>query len=124
MDFNTGLLKVQGKDIIYVVVDRLTKFAHFFEFTSIISACEFFSLFSKDVFRLHGLPKTIISDLDNKFTSYFLQALFKLVGTNLNLSKRYHPQTDGQTKRVNQCLKDTSTTMSEDNKNIGPHGST
>ena len=104
MDFNTGMSKVQGKYIIYVVVDRLTKFAHFFAVTSTILASEFAALFSKYVFRLHGLPKTIISDQDNKFTGVFWKALFKLVGTNMNMNTSYHPHTDGQTKRVNQWL--------------------
>ena len=86
MDFITGLTKVQGKDRIYVVVDRLTKFAHFFAVTSTISSSEFTTLFFKYVFILHGFPKTIISDQETKFTSAFWQALFKLVGTDLNLS--------------------------------------
>ena len=86
MDFITRLSKVQGKDSIYVVVDRLTKLEHFFVITSTISASEVVALFFKYVFILHGFPKTIISDRDSKFTSAFWQALFKLVGTNLNLS--------------------------------------
>ena len=78
MDFITGLLKVQGKDDKDVVVNRLTKFAHFFEITSTISSSEFVALFFKYVFRLHGLTKTIISDQD-KFTNDFWKDLFELV---------------------------------------------
>ena len=78
MDFIIGMLKVQGKDNIYVVVDRLTKFSHLFAFTSTISASEIDALFFKYVFRLHGLTKTIISDQD-KFTNDFWKDLFELV---------------------------------------------
>ena len=104
MDFITKLPKFQGKDNIYVVVDRFTKFSHFFAVTSTISASELVALFFKDVLRLHGLPKTIISDRDSNFTSAFWQDVFELVGTNLNLCTSYHPRTDGQTERVNQWL--------------------
>ena len=104
MDFITGLPKVQGKDNIYVVVDRLTKFSHFFAITSTISTSEFVSLFLKYVFRLHGLPKPIISDWDNNFTGAFWKARFELVGTNMNMSTRYHPWTDVQIERLNQWL--------------------
>ena len=97
MDFIMGLPKSQGKDNIFVVVDRLKKYAHFFAVVSTISASEVVALFFKEAFRLHGFPRTIISDRDNKFTSSFWQTLFGMVGTNLNMSKRYHPQTDGQT---------------------------
>ena len=104
MDFITGLPKSQGKDSIYVVVDRLTKFAHFFAITSTISAREVAALFFKDIFRLHRLHRTSISDGDSKFTSSFRNALFELVGTNLNMSTSYHPQTYGKNERVNQWL--------------------
>ena len=60
--------------------------------------------FFKEVFRLHGLPKSIASDRDNIFLSAFWQELFKMVGTNLTPSTSYHPQTDGKTGRVNQWL--------------------
>ena len=61
-------------------------------------------LFFKEVFRLHGLPKSIVSDKDSIFFSAFWQELFKMVGTNLTPSTIYHPQTDGQIERANQCL--------------------
>lgn len=61
-------------------------------------------LFFREVFRLHGLPKTIISDRDNRFMGGFWQELFRLVGTELTPSTSYHPQTDGQTKIVNKSL--------------------
>ena len=71
MDFITSLLKVQGRDCLYVVVDRLTKFAHFFSIPSDYSASQVAELFFREVFRLHGLPKTIFSDRDRKFTGAF-----------------------------------------------------
>ena len=61
-------------------------------------------LFLDNVYHLHGLPQTIISDRDHIFTSQFWQTLFKLAGVDLRLSTSYHPQTDGQTERLNQCL--------------------
>ena len=91
VDFITQLPKYQGKDNIYVLVDRLKKFAHFFAVTSTISNSEVVSLFFKDIFRLHGFSRNIISDRDSKFTSAFWQPMFKLVGTNLNMSTSYHP---------------------------------
>ena len=65
MDFISGLPKVQGRDCLYVVVDRLTKFAHFFSISSDYSAAQVAELFFREVFRLHGLPKTIVSDRDS-----------------------------------------------------------
>jgi hypothetical protein len=80
MDFITGLPKVHGRDCIYVVVDRLTKFAHFFAISSEYKAPQVAELFFREVFRLHGLPKYIVSDRDNRFLSAFWQELFRLVG--------------------------------------------
>lgn len=88
MDFITGLPQVQERDCIYVVVDRLTKFSHFFAIPSKFSATQVAKLFFRDVFRLHGLPKTIVSDRDSRFMGGFWQELFQLVGTNLTPSTR------------------------------------
>ena len=104
MDFITGLPKVFSKDCIFVVVDRLTKFDHFFFFTTTFTATQVAELFFNEVFKLHGLPKSIVSDRDSRFLSAFWQELFKMVGTNLTPSTRYHPKNDGQTERVNQLL--------------------
>ena len=104
MDFITGLPKVQGRDCFYVVVDRLTKFAHFFAISSNYSAGQVAKLFFREVFRLHGLPKTIVSDRDIKFTNAFWQELFRLAGTELTTSTSYHPQSDGKTKIVNKWV--------------------
>ena len=97
MDFITGFPKVFGKDCIYLVVDRLTKFAHFFVVTTTFTAAQVVELFFKEVFRLHGIPQSIVSDRDNIFFSAFWQEIFKMVGTNLSHRKSYHPKTDGQT---------------------------
>ena len=97
MDFITGLPRVQGKDCIYVVVDRLTKFAHFFSIPMDYSVAQVAELFFKEIFCLHGLPKTIVSDREIRFMGGFWQELFRLVGTDLTPSTSYHPQMDGQT---------------------------
>ena len=93
MDFITGLPKSRGKDSIYVVVVKLKQYAHFFVVTSTMFASEVASLFFKDIFKLHGLPRIIISDRESKFTSAFWQELYDLVGTNMNMSTSYHPRT-------------------------------
>jgi len=97
MDFITSLPKIHGKDSIYVVVDKLTKFSHFFAIPSDYLVAQVAELFFQDIFRLHRLPKTIVSDRDSRFMGGFWQELFRLVGTKLTPSTNYHPQTDGQT---------------------------
>jgi hypothetical protein len=67
MDFITGLPKVQGRDCIYVVVDRLSKFAHFFAIPLDYSGAQVAEVFLREVFRLHGLSRTIVSDRDSRF---------------------------------------------------------
>jgi hypothetical protein len=89
MDFITRLPKVQGKDCIYVVVDRLTKYAHFFAILFEYKAPQVEELFFREVFRLHGLPRVIVSDKDIKFLSAFWQ-LFRLAGTELTPNTSYH----------------------------------
>jgi hypothetical protein len=86
MDFITGLLKTQGRDCIYVVVDRLTKFAHFFSISSEYKEAQVADVFFKEIFKVHGLPKNIVSDKDSRFLSAFWQELFKLAGTELTCS--------------------------------------
>eukprot|EP00253_Pinus_taeda_P028202 PITA_28202 len=107
MDFITGLpKKKRNNDSIMVVVDKLSKAAHFIPAQSTYRAVQIVHIFMQNVFRLHGLPKTIISDRDVKFTSAFWRVLFAELGTRLNFSTAYHPQTDGQTERVNQMVED------------------
>jgi hypothetical protein len=107
MDFITGLpMTVKKHDSIMVVVDKLSKVAHFIPVKSTHKANDIANIFMKEIFRLHGLPKAIISDRDTKFTSNFWKGLFQELGTQLKFSTAYHPQTDGQTERVNQVLED------------------
>ena len=105
MDFITGLSKVFGKDCIFVVVDTITKFDHFFVVTTISTTTQVDELFFKEVFKLWGLLKSIVSDEDSIFFSAFWQELFKMAGTNLTPSTSYHPKIDGQIERVNQWFK-------------------
>jgi hypothetical protein len=95
MDFITGLPRVQGRDYIFVMVDRLTKFAHFFAIPTDYKAIQVAELFFREVFRLHGLPGQIVSDRDGHFINAFWHELFRLVGTELAMSTSEHPQTDG-----------------------------
>ena len=104
MDFIEGLPKSQGFSVILVVVDRLTKFAHFLPVKHPYTAATIAQLFMDNVVKLHGLPSTIVTDRDTVFLSHFWKELFKLYKINLQLGTAYHPQTDRQTERVNQCL--------------------
>ena len=87
-----------------MVMYILTKFSHFFTVIFSFSAAQVDDLFFKKIFRLHGLPKSIVSDRDGRFMSDFWQELFKLVGTHLTPSTSYHLQTDEKIKRVNKWL--------------------
>lgn len=107
MDFITKLPKViGGYDAIFVVVDKLTKVAHLIPIRETYTASDVAKIFVKEVVRLHGIPSKIISDRDSKFTSRFWTSIFESLGTQLNLSTAYHPETDGQTERVNQVIED------------------
>lgn len=102
MDFIEGLPKSQGFSVILVVVDRLTKYAHFIPVKHPYIASDIAYLFIDNVVKLHGLPNTIVSNRDTIFVSTFWKHLFKLYKVKLLLSITYHPQTDGQMERVNQ----------------------
>jgi hypothetical protein len=105
MDFNEGLPKFEGKDTILVVVDRLTKFAHFLALAHPFTAQSIAQLFIDQIIKLHGIPVAIVTDGDMIFTSKLWQDIFKSLKISLQYSTAYHPQADGQTERVNQCLK-------------------
>ena len=104
LDFIVDLPPFKTFDSIFVVVDRLTKMAHFIPCHKTVTGEETTRLFVDNVYRLHGLPNDIISDRGTQFTSKFWQSLFKILGVEIKLSSAYHPQTDGQTERVNQVL--------------------
>ena len=103
-DFINGLPKSEGCNVILVMVDRFTKYAHFIPIKHPYIATTIAKVVLDNVVKLHGLPQTIVSDRDGVFTSTFWKELFKLMGTKLVFSSANHPQTDGQTERVNQCL--------------------
>ncbi|XP_070041479.1 transposon Tf2-1 polyprotein [Nicotiana tomentosiformis] len=104
MDFIEGLPKSKGKTVIWVVVDRLTKYAHFIGVAHSYTATDIAKLFMEHVFRLHGMPEDIVSDRDLVFTSRLWQELFSMSGVTLSISTAYHPQSDGQTEVVSRCL--------------------
>lgn len=104
MDFIEGLPLSNGKNVILVVVDRLTKYAHFLTLSRPFTVQDVITLFSDNILKLHGPPSVIVTDRDRIFTSNLWQALFKSMQISLHMSSSYHPETDGQTERVNQCL--------------------
>ena len=96
----------QRHDDIWVVVDRLTKSAHFLPIREKFSPHKLANLFLNHIVGLHGVPVSIILDRDPRFTSRFWKGLMKEVGVKLNLSTAFHPQTDGQSERTIQTLED------------------
>ncbi|GJU21365.1 putative nucleotidyltransferase, ribonuclease H [Tanacetum coccineum] len=107
MDFVTGLPTTQKRhDAIWVVVDRLTKSAHFLPIRKNYGISKLAEIFRQEIVRLHGTPTSIVSDRDPKFTSHFWKGLQKAWGTRLKFSTAFHPQTDGQSERTIQTLED------------------
>jgi len=104
MDFITGLPVSYGFTVIYVVVDRLSKAAHFMPLKQDFTSKSVAEIFFKNVVKLHGLPKSIVSDRDKVFTSQFWKFLWQFSGTTLKMSSAYHPQSDGQSEILNKCL--------------------
>lgn len=107
MDFIFGLPPdARGNTGVLVFVDRFSKMVHLVPVSVNISAAECAALFIDVVFRLHGLPESIVSDRDTRFVAAFWRRLFELLGTRLMMSTAAHPETDGQTERVNRVLED------------------
>ena len=107
MDFITGLPRTRsGYDSIWVVVDRLTKVAHFILVKTTYTSAKLAKIYMTRIICLHGVPRSIVSDRGTQFTSMFWKQLHETLGTRLEFSTTFHPQTDGQTERVNQILED------------------
>ena len=107
MDFIVGLPKTaKGYDSIWVVVDRFTKSAHFIPVKAGYKSHQYAELYIARIVSLHDVPKTIISDRGSQFVARFWEQLQASLGTQLIRSSAYHPQTDGQTERINQILED------------------
>nr|GEV51946.1 retrotransposable element Tf2 [Tanacetum cinerariifolium] len=104
MDFVKGLSNSGGKTIIMVVVDKLSKYSHFMALSHPFTAIQVAQLFLDNVYKLHDLPKIIVSDRNKIFISLFWKELFKMLQVSLHFSTAYHPQSDGETEVVNRCL--------------------
>uniref|UniRef100_A0A2N9FEI3 Reverse transcriptase n=1 Tax=Fagus sylvatica TaxID=28930 RepID=A0A2N9FEI3_FAGSY len=104
MDFVEGLPTSRKQNVILVIVDRFTKYVHFISLSHPYTASKVAALFLQHVFKLHGLPSSIVSDRDTVFTSLFWEELFRRQGVDLAMSSSYHPQSDGQTEVVNKSL--------------------
>ena len=107
MDFVVGLPRtLVGYDSIWVIIDRLTKSAHFLPVRSNYTVERYAKVYIQEIVRLHGAPLSIVSDRDPKFTSRFWEALQRAFGTQLHLSTAYHPQKEGQSERTIHTLED------------------
>jgi hypothetical protein len=107
MDFVTGLPRTQkGYDSVWVIIDRLTKSAHFLPVKTTYTASQYAKLYLEEIVSLHGVPISIISDRGAQFTAQFWKSFQAALGTRLNLSTAFHPQTDGQSERTIQILED------------------
>ena len=107
MDFVVGLPRTpKGYDSIWVIVDRLTKSAHFLPVKTTYTAAQYARLYLDEIVSLHGVPTSIVSDRGPQFTSKFWQSFQEALGSQLHFSTAFHPQTDGQSERTIQTLED------------------
>lgn len=104
LDFVEGLPSSRGCNVILKVVDRFTKYAHFMALKHPFTSLQVAKLLLDSVIKLHGIPKSMVCDRDKVFLSNVWKDLFSHLGTKLIHNTAYHPQTDGQIERVNQCL--------------------
>lgn len=104
IDFIEGLPKLEGKDVIMVVVDRFSKYAHCMALSHPYSAPKVAKVFMENIYKLNELPTSITSDRDPMFLSRFWKEMFSIQGVNLHYSSAYHQQTNGQTEIVNKCI--------------------
>ena len=101
VDFITKLLVIAGKDAILIVYDRFSKMTHFVAITEGTSAERLARLFRNNVWKLHRLPESIVLDRGLQFATEMIKELNRMLGIETRLSMSYHPQTDGQTERMN-----------------------
>ena len=107
MDFVTHLPRTPQRHVaVWVIVDRLTKSAHFLAVRMTFTLERFFRLHIREIVRLHGVPVSIVSDRDPRFMAHFWKSFQKAMGTRLTMSTAFHPQTDGQSERTIQVLED------------------
>src|SRR5215813_9654699 len=104
MDFIGPFPEVRGKNYLWVIVCRLICMVHIVPVHTKVTAPELAAIYLWEIVRLHGLPSSIFSDRDPKFTSTWWKELHRLLGTKLLMSTAYHPQTDGQTERMNRTI--------------------
>jgi transposase InsO family protein len=96
----------RGNDSIWVIIDRLTKVAHFIPVWTMYGRDKLVKLYIDNILKLHGVPKSIVSDRGAQFVSKFWRSLHQALKTKLDFSSACHPQTNDQTERVNQVLED------------------
>ena len=107
MDFVTHLpWKLQGHYAVWVIMDRLTKSAHILAVRMTFTLERFYLLYIREIVLLHGVPVSIVSDRDPRFTAHFWKSFQKAIGTRLTMSTAFHPQIDGQLERTIQVLED------------------
>ena len=107
IDFVTHLPHIsRGHDAVWVIVDRLTKSTHFLAVRMTFTLEEFCKLYIREIVQLHGVPVSIVSDRDPRFTAHFWEIFQRAMGTQLMMSTAFHPQTDGQSERTIQTLED------------------
>jgi hypothetical protein len=104
LDFIEALPRVRGNSVILTIVDRFSKYSHFIPLAHQYSAESVAQAFFAEIVRLHGIPLSIVSDRDPVFTSNFWRELMRLIGTKLQMTTAFHPQSDGQSESANRVI--------------------